>query len=195
MKKYKYFLKGEKAFLRPYDEEHDAPLIFQWFNDPEVTYFMFTGQRPQTIEQIKELMKKDIHSEHNEIFISRDNKTGEAIGLVGLYEIHQTARKAEMRIITGNKEFWGKGYGTEITELINFYGFDRVNLNRIYLGITHENKGGIRAYEKAGYKHEGVLKEDIYRNSRYYDSVRMAILRDDYYKEYYEKHKEKFSIT
>jgi RimJ/RimL family protein N-acetyltransferase len=83
--------------------------------------------------------------------------------------------------------------GTEVTEILTYYGFDRLNLNRIYLGFTAENKGAGKAYEKAGYRQEGILKEDIYRNSRYYDSVRMAILRKDYYKDRHNEHKLKFS--
>ena len=185
------FLSGQKISFRPY-ESNDAELIFKWFNDPVVTHYMFTGQRPKTVEQIRLLIEKSVNEDENVIFVVSDKKTNRPIGLVGLYEIDSATRKAEMRIIIGNRKYWGKGYGTEITELINYYGFDRLNLNRIYLGVTHENKGAIRVYEKAGYKREGVLKEDIYRNSRYYDSVRMGLLRDDYYKSIYKKHKAKF---
>ena len=209
----KRFLQSDKVCLRPF-EDGDVQHLSAWFNDPEVTHFMFTGQKPTTEKQVKKIMDHDI--EHgrtstapqsiktiveqevkaltNTIFMVCNVSTEELIGLVGLYEIHQIARKAEMRIIIGNKNYWGKGYGTEITEIINFYGFDRLNLHRIYLGVTHENKGGIRAYEKAGYVHEGVLKEDIYRNSRYYDSVRMGILRNDYYEKFYENHKTRFNV-
>ena len=77
---------------------------------------------------------------------------------------------------------------------MTFYGFDRLNLNRIWLGITSENKRGIRAYEKAGFRHEGALRQDIYRNSLYYDSVRMAVVRDEYYPERYEQHAKRFQV-
>ena len=187
-----FFLKGDKISLRPYCAE-DARLVFDWFNDPVVTFYMFTGQKPKTSEQISVLMEKDVNSEENTIFIAVDNVSGDPIGIVGLYEIDHTARKAEMRIIIGNRKYWGKGYGTEMTDLIDFYGFDRLNLNRIYLGVTDENKGGVKAYEKAGYIYEGRLLQDIYRNSRYYDSVRMGLLRDDYYKKLYPEHKKKFN--
>jgi len=109
-------------------------------------------------------------------------------------KIPNAAKKAEMRIIIGNSDFRGRGYGTEMTEMINFYGFDRLNLHRIYLGVTAENKGGVHAYEKAGYVREGLLKDDVYRNSQYYDAVRMAILRDDYYEKWHAKHQKLFGI-
>jgi len=188
------FLEGQRVFFRPYYED-DLNFIFEWFNDPVVTHYMFTGQKPKTKDSIRETIMQDILSERNVVFMIVDKNSSETIGTVGLYDIHSTALKAEMRIIIGNKEYWGKGYGTEITELITYYGFDRLNLNRIYLGVTGENKGGARAYQKAGYIFEGILKQDIYRNSQYYDSIRMAILRKEYYEKYYIIHKNKFSIT
>lgn len=190
-----YFLKGEKIFLRPIEIEElqeIARLITKWVNDEIVTYFMFTGQKPQNSAAIVADFKKQLEAQNNIIFLVVDIKTQKAIGYAGLYEIHPTARKAEFRILIGEKDFWGKGYGTEVTELVTYYGFDRLNLNRIYLGYTAKNKNSGRVYEKAGYTYEGTLKEDIYRNSKYYDSIRMAILRKDYYHKFYKSHSERF---
>lgn len=192
-----FFLKGQKISLRPIEIEELpqlSKLIAKWVNDGIVTYYMFTGQKPQNSEQIAQDFKKQLDAGNNVIFLVVDFETEKPIGYAGLYEINSTARKAEFRVLIGEKDFWGKGLGTEITELLTFYGFDRLNLNRIYLGFTADNKGASRAYEKAGYVHEGILKQDIYRNSQYYDSVRMAILRNDYYKDKYKEHQKKFSI-
>ena len=186
------YLHTERFILRPY-EDSDIPILHTWFNDPEITYFMFTGQKPKTLDQVSKIMKHDV-DENNVIMMAVDKDSKEVFGLVGLYEIHDTAKKAEMRIIIGNKEYWGKGYGTELSELINYYGFDRLNLHRIYLGFTAANEAAKRAYEKAGYVEEGILRDDIYRNSKYYNSIRMAILRDEYYEKYYEDHKKRFFI-
>lgn len=161
-------------------------------NDGEVTYFMFTGQKPKNIKQATEIISEEIYSEWNEVFIIEEKKSGKPIGTVGLYEIHPTARKAEFRVLIGEKDFWGKGYGTEATEMATFYGFDRLNLMKIYLGSVDENQGAKKAYEKAGYKEEGILRKEVYRNSKYYDAIRMGMLRDEYYEELYEKHSKRF---
>ena len=189
------FLKAEKIFLRPVEIEElpkIASLVEKWVNNEVVTHYMFTGQKPQNIQQIISDLKRQIKSEKNVIFLIINIKTQKPIGYAGLYDINLTARKAEFRILIGEKSFWGKGYGTEVTELLTYYGFDRLNLNRIYLGYTAANKGAGRAYEKAGYQYEGTLKEDIYRNSQYYDSIKMAILRKDYYEKFYKSHSERF---
>jgi len=193
----RFFLEGEKVLLKPIeasDLKKLSGLISGWVNDGLVTYYMFTGQTPKNTKQIKADFEKLLANGHNIIFLVLDKKTKKPIGYAGLYEINPTARKAEFRVLIGETDFWGKGLGTEITELLTFYGFDRLNLNRIYLGFTSDNKSARKAYEKSGYKYEGTLKQDIYRNSQYYDSVRMAVLRDEYYKERYADHKNKFSI-
>jgi len=193
----RFFLQGDKVILKQIetgDLKKLSGLISAWVNDGLVTYYMFTGQTPKNLKQIQADFEKLLATDHNIIFLVLDKKTEKPIGYAGLYEINLTARKAEYRVLIGETDFWGKGLGTEITELLTFYGFDRLNLNRIYLGFTSENKSAQKAYEKSGYKFEGTLRQDIYRNSKYYDSVRMAVLRDEYYKNKYLEHKNRFSI-
>ncbi len=185
------FLRGNLVALRAV-EESDMPAIARWLNDPAVTYYLFYGQLPMGSEAVREMIRAQIASRMNVVFTACDRKTGIPIGLCGLYDIHLTARKAEFRILVGERRFWGKGYGTEITELLTFYAFDRLNLHRVWLGVTSENKGAIRAYERAGYVHEGALRDDIYRNSRYYHTVRMGILRGEYSVKYYKRHAKRF---
>lgn len=190
-----HFLKSEKVALKPIELGEVgklSKLIAKWDNDGSVTYYMFRGQKPKNSAQIAADLKKQLEGANDVVFLIVDLKTKKPIGYAGLYEIHQTARHADLRILIGEKAFWGKGYGTEVTELLTFYGFDRLNLNRIALGFTADNKAASRAYEKAGYKYEGTFKEDIYRNSRYYDTVRMAILKKDYYKNFYKLHVKRF---
>jgi RimJ/RimL family protein N-acetyltransferase len=91
-------------------------------------------------------------------------------------------RTAEFRIFLGNKAYWTRGIGTECTKLMVVYGFEKLNLNRIWLGVNADNIGGVRAYEKAGFIKEGILRQEQYRNFRYYDVVRMSVLRSEYEK-------------
>lgn len=191
MKERTVFLKGKLVALRPV-EEGDIPIITKWLNDEEVTYYMFYGQLPMSTSQVAKMINEQVESPNNVVLIIEDRKTNKPIGFGGLYDIHPRARKAEFRILIGEKDYWGKGYGTEATELLTFYGFDRLHLNRIWLGVTDENKAAVSVYKNVGYKVEGVLRQDIYRNSRYYNSIRMSILREEYYPKLYQKHNAKF---
>ena len=186
------FLQSERIELRPLTET-DFELIASWLNDGEVTTYMFYGQRPQSVRQVKEWIEEDLISEKNIILMIVDKVSGETIGFTGYYGLHFTARKGELRILLGDKSVWGRGYGTEVIELMTFYGFDRLNLERVYLGCTADNKRAEGAYIKAGFKLEGRAKHDIYRNSQYYDAIHLGLIREDYYKELFEAHKKRFS--
>lgn len=188
------FLKGSMCVMVPLEDKDIAALVSllsKWVNDEVVTYYMFTGQTPINKRQLSKNIKDDFLG-NNLIFLILSLNGNKIVGYCGLYDIHKTARKAEFRILIGDKNAWGKGLGTEVCEMLTFYGFDRINLNRIYLGYTSGNKGAAKAYTKAGYAYEGTLKEDIYRNSRYYDSIKMGILRKDYYQKYFMIHKRKY---
>lgn len=186
-----YFLQGQKTGLRSYTAA-DFALVAKWLNDPEVTYYTFSGQLPATLEQTTASLEEQLASPRNVMFIVCDLANGNAVGFAGLYEIHPTSHSAEFRVFLGEPGFRGKGFGTETAELLMFYGFDRLNLHRVFLGANAENVGGTRAYEKAGFKHEGRQRDVIYRNSRYYDGVYMGVLRDEYYASLYEAHRKRF---
>lgn len=187
----KVFLRGPRVLIRSV-QPADVSLIASWLNDGAVTKFMFYGQTPTTLEQVEKMIGDQIASPKNVVFTVCDRETKRPIGFAGLYDMHLTARKADFRILIGEKDFWGKGYGTEITQMLTFYGFDRMNMHRMALGVTSDNVGAVKAYEKAGYVREGQLRDDIYRNSRYYDSIKMSLLRDEYYQKYYQQHRAMF---
>jgi len=191
-----FFLKSKRLTLKQIElgeMKKLSKVVAKWVNDEEITYYMFTGQIPKNSNQIFDEFKKLLESRDNIVFLVLDNKNKKPIGYTGLFDINHVARKAEFRILIGDKDFWGKGLGMEITELMTFYGFDRLNLNKIYCGYVNENKAAGKAYKKAGYIKEGELHDDVYRNSKYYIGINLAIFRNDYYKNRYAKHKEKFS--
>jgi RimJ/RimL family protein N-acetyltransferase len=179
-KNHQYFLKGEKIKLRAIGKE-ELGLITRWLNNEEITHYMVYGQRPNNEEQVMEWFQREQFKPENVVFMIVDLNNEKPIGFLGLYNIDPVAHKAEFRILIGEENFLGKGYGTEATKLITFYGFDRLNLNRIYSGYVSENKKAEGAYKNAGYSQEGIFKDDVYRNGRYYDGIKIAISRKDFY--------------
>ncbi len=101
------------------------------------------------------------------------------IGIAGLYDISWVPRSAEFRIAIGEKEFLGKGFGTEATNLIVKYAFEKLNLNRVHLGVNAEDERANKCYKKAGFFLEGTKREQVYRNGRYYDVNFYSILRSE----------------
>jgi len=178
---YHPFIVGKKMYLRGLERKDLTGNYFQWANDPDVTYYMFMGVKPNSIEQMEEEYNRLVSSNNDVVFAIIDKKTHKHIGNAGLYAINWVSRSAEFRIIIGEKEFWGKGYGAESTKLLVRYAFEKLNLNKVWLGVNAENLRAVKSYENAGFVKEGILRQEIHRNSKYYDAIRMSILRSEYY--------------
>jgi ribosomal-protein-alanine N-acetyltransferase len=175
------FMMGQQVYLRGL-ERSDLAAMVDWINDNEVTRLLFMGDRPANLELLEEQWEQEQRSQNEVVFAVCGKEDDTFIGTTGLYSINWIMRTAEFRIFLGNKAYWNRGIGTECTKLMVVYGFEKLNLNRIWLGVNADNIGGVRAYEKAGFVREGILRQEQYRNFRYYDVVRMSMLRSEYEK-------------
>ena len=172
------FLIGTNLYLRPL-ERADAPQAAAWLNDPEVHYTLRTCF-PITLRAEEEYIDRVTRSEHDLALVIVLRQDDRAIGLVGLHEIDLRNRHASFGITLGDKSSWGQGHGTEATQLIVGHAFATLNLNRVWLEVYEYNTRGLRAYEKAGFRREGVLRQDNFRDGRYWDTILMAILREEW---------------
>ena len=175
------FITGKKIYFRGILPE-DLPQISRWMSDPEVTHFLFMGDRPANLKLIQEQYDRDQRAADEVSIAVVDKKSDRIIGWGGLYRINWISRTAEYRVFIGDKKYWNKGFGTEIARLLVGYGFDKLNLNKVWLGVNADHLGAFHSYKKAGFVQEGVLRQEIYRNGKYYDAVRMSILKKEYEK-------------
>ncbi|MBI4833601.1 MAG: GNAT family N-acetyltransferase [Planctomycetes bacterium] len=171
---------GKKSYLRGIEKE-DLPILARWINDSKVTHYMFMGSRPAVLDRLLEQWEHETKSEHDIVFTIVSRKGEKIIGSAGLYTINWISRSAEFRVIIGETLYWDKGIGVEITKLLTEYGFSKLNLNKVWLGVNASNLAAVKCYEKAGFIREGVLREEIYRNNQYYNAIRMSILRKEFY--------------
>lgn len=173
------FLTGSKIILRGLRRDDLEPYR-GWLADSDVTHYLESGWRPPSDADMEAIFAEGAASKDAVALVIAKRKGGRAIGIVGFYGIQWICRRAEFRILIGERGAWNKGYGTEAARLLLDYGFDRLNLETVFLGVNAENKGAIRSYEKAGFVHEGARRRYIYRNGRYYDAVLMGVLRDEW---------------
>ena len=80
----------------------------------------------------------------------------------------------------GDKESWGKGYGTEVARLMLDYGFTCLGLHNISLWVHAENERGIRAYRRAGFRDAGHLRQFKWLGGRAYDFILMDCLATEF---------------
>jgi len=103
--------------------------------------------------------------------------------MVSLTRIDYVHRHAEFHIVIGERAAQNRGLGTAATRAIVRHGFRDLNLHRIYALILQTNLSSIRTCEKAGFRHEGTVREGAYKNGRYQDVVLMGLLKSELPKE------------
>ncbi len=102
------------------------------------------------------------------------------IGNIGFFNLDYKNRCAELGIMIGDKSCWNQGYGTEAVRLLVQHGFRTLNLNRIYLRVLENNPRAIRAYEKAGFTHEGRQRQAEFMDGQFVDLLVMSILKSEF---------------
>jgi len=182
---YHPFIVGEKLYLRGIEKADLSGDMTQWANDSDVTQYMVMGAVPNSgsiycsWNNLEEEYEKLMKSKTDVVFAIVDKKSDLMIGIAGLYDISWIPRSAEFRIAIGEKKFWGKGFGTEATNLIVTYAFEKLNLNQVHLGVNAEDERANKCYKKVGFFLEGTKREQVYRNGRYYDVNFYSILRSE----------------
>lgn len=168
--------------LKPLSALYVLP-FFKWINDEEVIkYSLSLFKKLNTKAEIKNWFSQLISDKKNlnlGIFIEN---TDRLIGYAGIANISETNKSGEYFIFIGEKEFWGKGIGTEVSEKILEIGFNNLDLNRVMLTVSEPNVGGLKAYKKAGFKYEGRLREAAFRDNKFHDKIVMSVLKHEWNK-------------
>lgn len=163
-------------------EREDLPRFVAWLNDPEVraglALFLPLSQAEE--EKWFEKMLERPAVEHPLVIEVKDGETWKMVGNCGYHNLDWRVRSAELGIFIGDKSFWNQGHGTEVMRLLLRYGFITLNLNRIYLRVFETNPRAIRAYEKAGFVHEGRMRQAEFRDGKYIDVLLMSVLRSEW---------------
>ena len=175
----KYFKKlvGDRIYLSPRNSE-DVEKFTEWLNDFETTDYTGRSGILTTLDGERKYLEENSNPEATFVIVTlEDNKM---IGTVSLEDINWINRTATLGIFIGDKEFRSKGYGTEAIRLILEYGFKYMNLYNIKLDLMEFNERALKCYEKCGFKEYGRRRKCKFVNGKYYDSISMDILADEF---------------
>jgi diamine N-acetyltransferase len=167
---------GETVSLKPLERRHlDATRA--WANDPELARVLDRASPVSEAEH--ERWFATLHERSGCVYFAIErNEDGAHIGNVWLWDIDGRHRKAEIRIVVGAPEGQNRGMGTEALELLSTYAFERLHLHKVYAYVLAINPRALRAFEKAGFSVEGILKADRWAGSGYTDVYLLGKLAD-----------------
>jgi RimJ/RimL family protein N-acetyltransferase len=176
-------LRGNLVHLTREEPEILARLESQWSADSEYSRLLdWDPARRFSAKSAQKWIEKQYESDDNYFFAIRTLADERIIGIIGLDGIRWTHGDTFVGIGLGEREYWGKGYGTEAMKIILRYAFTELNLRRVTLDVFEYNQRGVRSYEKAGFAYEGRERGTILREGRRWDLLFMGILREEWLK-------------
>ncbi len=154
-------------------EPHDSLVYREWVNDEETARLL--GRATPVTEAGHDAWYKSMTgSSSTVVFAVRHLETNAYLGNVWLHGIHWINRNAELRILLGAPEAREKGHGTRACQMLLRFAFEKLGLHKVFLYVTSGNPRARRAFEKAGFAEEGVLKDEFFLDGRFLDVHRMA---------------------
>jgi len=163
--------------LRAFERE-DAEAYRAWINGPALAALV---DRPRPVTRVEHdaWYEALVTSPAHAAFAVAEKKGGALVGLVWLYDIHWRHRRAEVRVVIGEPKAWGRGRGTDALLTLARVAFGRMNLEKLWADVLATNPRAVAAFEKAGFKREGVLRGDRVAEGGRVDVIRVGRLRTD----------------
>lgn len=175
-------LNGQRLQLRPLHSS-DLEAILSAYTDLDLQLITDGDSPPLTDVQVRAFWDEIISSPGANLryfAIEPLNAAGQLAGACSLQQIDMRNRHAELGVWMASRDNRGQGYGTEAVRLLLGYAFDVMRLDKVYLGAYDFNEGGLRAYERVGFRYEGRLQNMLHYEGRYWDEWPMRILRSEW---------------
>jgi RimJ/RimL family protein N-acetyltransferase len=156
------------------------PTYQRWISDFAVSRTLAIGLRPLTLEDEQAWYEAAIHQPNAAVFLIYERATTRPIGVTELRDIDYQHGTAEFAIMIGERDCWGRGYGTEVARLMLDYAFTALGLHNVQLRAYAFNQRGLGAYRRAGFKEFGRRRQARRLGSRRYDIVHMDCLASEF---------------
>jgi ribosomal-protein-alanine N-acetyltransferase len=134
------------------------------------------GAAEQWIENVRQSSEKG--DSYAFAMIKKDD--GLLIGNMSM-GVSKKHKHAELAYWVG-KPFWGQGYATEAAQRVIQFGFEDLELNRIFAAAMTKNPGSYKVMRKIGMKEEGTFPQHVLKWGTYEDLVFYGMVESDYLK-------------
>ena len=172
-------LTGTKVVLRRHVPANIA--AFQrWYADPEIARLARYQATPMRPEEIERFFAARVLGPDALAMAVHEKATDRLVGTCAFSQLDGENGSALYHITIGEADAWGRGFGTEATQLMVDHAFGTLGLHRIALYVFEFNERAIRAYKRAGFVVEGRSRESIWRDGRWWDEMAMSVLESDW---------------
>ena len=170
----KVFVKGEKVILREKRIE-DAPEDYAWRVDEELARLDATRPLRMSYADFQRFSQEEMgYPSPRSKRLAIDTHDGTHIGNIMYYDIDLRRKESELGIMIGDRDYWGKGYGTDSVDSLLGHIFVHTEITRVYLHTLDWNERARKSFAKSGFKEVKKVRRSGM------DFVLMEIWRSDW---------------
>lgn len=165
--------------LRPI-EMNDLDLLMEWVNDPEVVGNFNDLGKIITREEEQKYLQRIVASDKDQLY-AIETADGNYVGNIGLHDIDQVRKSARFGLIIGKKQYWGQGYAQSAIQALLEVAFQQQRLQIVWgkFLTTNEKMRHINV-NKCGFKVEGIMPGEYFRDGKYHDMLKVSMNADEY---------------
>ena len=174
---------GKLVRFSAYDPEEMSKAFVRWNRNSEYQRLLSSSAHPmQSPKAALKWMEEEVGelSPASYFFSLRTLADDKLIGELNLDVVDWSGRDAFVGLGIGETEYWSKGYGTDVMHILLRFAFTEINLRRVTLNVFEYNPRAIRSYEKAGFQHEGRLRQVLNKEGKRWDMLYMGVLREEW---------------
>jgi RimJ/RimL family protein N-acetyltransferase len=172
-------LTGSKVVLRRHVPDN-LEAFRRWYADPEIARLARYQEAPMRAEEIERFFTARVVGPDAMAMAIHERGTDRLVGTCAFSQLDGENGSALYHITIGEKDAWGRGYGTEATWLMLDHAFGVLGLHRVALFVFEFNERAIRTYQRVGFVIEGRSRESIFRDGRWWDELAMSVLESDW---------------
>ncbi|HDZ73845.1 MAG TPA: N-acetyltransferase [Aurantimonas coralicida] len=172
-------ISSERLHLRELAVDDVGDTYVGWLNDPQVARFLETRWREQTEASVRAFVAA-VNARSDEflygIFLNENRRH---IGNIKVGPIRAHHGVADVSLLIGERDCWGKGFAAEAIAAVSRHAFAHLGVRKLAAGMYAPNEGSRRAFLKLGYKEEGRRRLHYMLDGEPCDLIELGALPED----------------
>ena len=174
-------IKGSTIELREFTLDHlEDQNYFKWLRDKDVVNTIGRIEYLTNVkfESVEKYISQLIDSDNNCLYAIYTNSK-KFIGTVKIGHINWRTGVADIGIMIGEKDHWGRGIAKEAIRLVIDYSFNYLSLRKLTSGCASTNIPMIKVFEKLGFSKEACLKNNLLISGKFDDHILFGLFKEN----------------
>jgi RimJ/RimL family protein N-acetyltransferase len=171
-------LVGDGIVLRELEPGDVSERYAAWMNDVEVTRYLETEAGDHSVASLRAYVEQVEADPTSHLFAIRERAGDRHIGNIKIGPVEAIHGRADIGLVIGERDTWGRGHATEAIALVSAWAFAELGVHKLTAGAYEPNVGSILAFERAGFHVEARRRGHAVVDGHRIDAVLLARFHD-----------------